>query len=492
MAEHIGIIGAGFSGLLCAYLLERLLGERVEIVIFEESRRLGGRVRTTPFPEAGVSYEAGVAELYDVVGNPHLRHLVRHLGLETRSLTGTPFFIVDDRVVHDDTELERLLGRRGMDRLRRFWEQGTALRPPADYATAGHIQDNDHAWQWRTFEEVLAEIDDPLCQWFTAMQCHSDLATEPHRTSGLFGMDNLLIDHPGYCSMYTLADGNDGLVRALADRVRSPTRRSTSVAAVDADVDRGLRVTARTDARESGELDVDALIVTLPPAGIRAIRWSDVTLQAAIDGHVRHHDHGATYLRVTLLFRRRFWRRQLPEDYFVSDAFGGATVYDQSPDDGATGVGIQSWLLGGTHARELSARSDDAIVAAVLGAMPGAIPVADDLLMRGRVDRWSGAAGVSRLPGGVPLRPLDQRHTPDPRWPQLQFVGDYLYDSTLCGALDAVLYAVTQLSERIAGRTRPVGTASDVFGAPASGTAAQAPASPAAAFFLDERFANRR
>ena len=493
MADRIGIIGGGFSGLLCAYLLERMLGERAEIVVIEQSDRVGGRVRTIHLPEVDVSYEAGVAEFYDIIGNPQLRALIRHLGLETRPLSGTPYFVVDDRVVHDDLELERSVGTRGMDRLRRFWEHGTALRPPADYALAGQMQDNLHPWQRRTFEDVLGEIDDPFCQWFTAMQCHSDLATEPPLTSGLFGMDNLLIDHPGYCSMYTLVGGNDGLVRALSSRVRSSILRSAPVASVSADVERGLRVTFRSDGDERSELDVDSLIVTLPPPGIRALQWSDDGLAAAVGEHVRHHDRGTMYLRVTLLFRRRFWRRQFPEDYFVTDAFGGVTVYDQSPDDGATGIGIQSWLLGGVNARDLSARSDDEIVAAVLAAMPSELQVRDGMLVRGCVDRWAGASGVSALPGGVPLRGLDQRHSPDPRWPQLQFVGDYLYDSTLCGTLDGVLYAVTRVGERVELRTgEPVVGARGLFAAPEAAVADESPASPSSAFFLDERFATRR
>ena len=115
------------------------------------------------------------------------------------------------------------------------------------------------------------------------------------------------------------------------------------------------------------------------------------------------------------------------------------------------------------------------------------------MLVRGCVDRWAGASGVSRLPGGVPLRPLDQRHRPDPRWPQLQFVGDYLYDSTLCGALDAVLYAVARVGERVEARTgEPVVEAPGLFAAPGADVAGVSPASPSSAFFLDERFATRR
>ncbi len=486
VAVQIGIVGGGFSGLLSAWLLERLLSDEAEIVVLEAGDQAGGRVRTTLVPEAGVSYEAGVAEFYDIAGNPQLRHLVRHLGLETRPLTGTPSFVLDGRVVHDDAELAGWLGQRGIDQVRRFWERGTALRPPADYALAGRPQDNEHPWLHRTFEDVLGEIDDARGAWFTAMQCHSDLAADPARTSGLFGMDNLLIDHPGYCTMYTLTGGNDGLIRALAAQVTSPVERSVPVTSVRADDKRGIQVRCTTTGGPQTR-DFDALILTLPPAGLRALQWADATLSDAVDTHIRHHDHGTAYLRVTLLFRRRFWRGLFPDDYFVSDAFGGVTVYDQSPDVGAAGVGIQSWLIAGTDALVLAARPDADIVAAVLRAMPSGVTVPDGALITGCVDRWTGVAGVSGLPGGVPLLPLDRRHAPDTRWPQLLFVGDYLYDSTLCGALDAVLHVVTRLAGRLSGRPLAPDAALALFAPPSGAVVASPDPVPHAAFFLEER-----
>ena len=486
MRERVGIIGAGFSGLLCAYLLEQTLGDNVDIVLFEKSDRAGGRVQTTDLSQNYPSYEAGAAEFYDIAGNSQLLNLVHHLGLGTRLLSGTPYFVVNERVVRNDLDLKNLVGRRGMDRLRRFWEQGTALRPPCDYARAGQMHDNEHPWIRLTFDEVLMEIDDPFCQWFTEMQCHSDLATEPSLTSGLFGMDNLLIDHPGYCSMYTLQGGNEGLVKALAERIGSPVLLNTPVYAIDAREDQGLHLKFGFNGEDRDEIAIDSLIVTLPPPAIRTIRWSGLRLRRAVNGHVRHHDHSTTYLRVTLFFRKRFWRRVFPEDYFVSDAFGGVTVYDQSPDDGSAGMGIQSWLLAGINARNLLPSSDKEIISTVLAAMPRRFGSLDGMLVAGFVDRWTDASGVSCLPGGVPLRSLDQRHSPDSRWPQLQFVGDYLYDSTLCGALDAVLYAVTRLGERHAVNTgKVVAAATDVFNDAASDSSPSGPDNLSSAFFLD-------
>ena len=488
--DRIGIIGGGFSGLLSAMLLEEALGGQVEIVVLEGSNRRGGRMRTTRVPGPPASYEAGVAEFYDIAGNPQLRQLVRYLNLATRPLVGRPYFSIGNQVIRDDAGLERLLGRRGIDRLRRFWADGTAGRSPADYARAGQPRDNEHPWLHRTFEHVLSEIDDPLSEWFTAVQCHSDLATEPARTSGLFGMDNLLIDHPGYCSMYTLVDGNEGLIQALSDRVRSPVLRDAPVTRVDAHPDRGFRLTCRTVDEPRHSVDLDALIVTLPPSRLRAIRWSDAALCSAVQAHVLHHDHGTAYLRVTLFCRRRFWRDQFPEDYFVSDAFGGVTVYDQSPDRDGDGVGVQSWLIAGANALELADRSDEGVVAAVLSAMPSALRVSDDVLIEGRVDRWLGAAGVSGLPGGVPLLSLEKRHIPDPRWPRLLFVGDYLYDSTLCGAVDAVLYGVGRIAEGVGGSSKLTrGGIGQLFASP-SGSVADEVRAPSCAFFLDEQVAS--
>jgi monoamine oxidase len=487
VADRIGIIGGGFSGLLCAYLLEQLYGDRVEAVIFEGSDRLGGRVRTTPLPGIDAAYEAGVAEFYDIVGNSHLRRLVRHLGLETRPLTGTPYFVVGDRVVRDEGDLEAVLGRRGMDRLRRFWGEGTRLRPPGEYALAGQPRDNGHPWLRRTFEEVLSDLDDPYTQWFTGMQCHSDLATEPPHTSGLFGFDNLLVDHPGYCSMYTLSTGNEGLVRALAERVRSTVHRAAPVVSVEASDGAGVQVTVGGDGPGAGRVEVDALVATLTPPGLRQIRWDDAMLDDAVARHLRHHDHATVYLRVTLVFRRRFWRDRFPEDYFVSDAFDGVTVYDQSPDVGNAGVGIQSWLLGGAAALAMARRSDDEILAAVRGAMPAALPEADGLLLEGHVDRWVGPTGVSGLPGGVPLQSLDERHCPDARWPQVIFVGDYLYDSTLCGALDAVLWAVSRIGRKVS----PDPSLPDPLTVFSQAGPDDSPTAPASDFFLDELVVRR-
>jgi hypothetical protein len=61
-------------------------------------------------------------------------------------------------------------------------------------------------------------------------------------------------------------------------------------------------------------------------------------------------------------------------------------------------------------------------------------------------------------------------------------VGDYLYDSTLCGALDAVVFAVNHLANDVARRAGPaLTTIEDLLAAPSS----DASSSLSASFFLD-------
>ena len=58
--------------------------------------------------------------------------------------------------------------------------------------------DNKHPWARRTCEEILNEVDDPTARKFLKAMVHTDMATEPHLTSGLNGLKNFVMDLPGY------------------------------------------------------------------------------------------------------------------------------------------------------------------------------------------------------------------------------------------------------------------------------------------------------
>jgi monoamine oxidase len=180
----------------------------------------------------------------------------------------------------------------------------------------------------------------------------------------------------------------------------------------------------------------DAVVVALPHAQLRRIEWAGERLQHAMARHVAHYDHPAHYLRVSVLFDRRFWREQFHGSWLMLDAFGGCCVYDESGANGAAGAhGVLGWLLAGADALSLCSLADDALVERVIGSLPGALQrKARPRIVEGRVHRWAGA--LSGMPGGSPLRDAAAAHQPEPiAHPRLAVVGDYLFDSTLNGVL---------------------------------------------------------
>ncbi|MFG1644846.1 protoporphyrinogen oxidase [Amycolatopsis sp. NPDC049252] len=82
--KRVAVVGAGVSGLTAAYRLRRLLGDDVEIVVFEKTRTPGGKLRTAEL--AGVPYDVG-AEAF-LVRRPEMLGLVRELGLDVVHPTG--------------------------------------------------------------------------------------------------------------------------------------------------------------------------------------------------------------------------------------------------------------------------------------------------------------------------------------------------------------------------------------------------------------------
>ena len=450
MSYRIAVVGGGFSGLISAWLLEAAGRSGIEVNIFEAASRLGGRVLTRAFSDTDISYDAGAAELYDIHGSPKLRQLVDCLGLASTPMTATPFFVDEDEVLRDEDDFRRYLGPAGFEALNGFWRRGLSLRPPEAYANAGHPSDGAHPWADVAFEEALGLIGHDKARRFTEFQVHSDVATEPDRTTALYGFDNLLIDHPGYCSMYTLDGGNETLIGALADRAGAHVELSTRVVSVAPGPGGRLQVVTAANGNGLKTESFDAVLCTLPAPELPHVHWDDPELARRVGAHVEQHDYPADYVRISALFREPLWRDEFSEDYFVSSAFDGVTVYDKTPREDDPDYGVLSWLIGGAAASRAARMNEADLLAEAIDSLPPAFDGAAEAVTASEVDRWT--AGVSRLPGGSPIGSLERRHTPDPRLPGLVFAGDYLYDATLCGALDAALYCCRHLLE-LAGRS---------------------------------------
>lgn len=455
MTPTIVVIGGGFTGLSAAYLLGLDLKGSARVVVLEGDKRPGGSVRTGMFERHGVPYDAGAAEIYDIAGSG-LSMLIRDLGLPTVRLDATPwFFLQDGSVLRSERDFVKTFGRDGVDSLSRFWRRGMGLRPFNSFLGSGGVADNRHPWSRKSFAQVLEEeIPNEKVRKLTQIQAHSDIAAEPRDTNGVFAFDNLLIDHPGYCWLKAIDGGNEQLVSRLAARVDaqnggpgSAVWTSSRVSSVTCLQDGSFSVEFdRSGARQ--ELLANFVVVALTPRDVRTIEWRPASVAESVRRHLEHHDVSTHYLRVTILTPDRRWKDVAQEDYFITDAFDGVTVYDQSrfvPRDKP--YGIMSWLLAGKSAADMSRLSDTEVCLRIRVAMP---PILSRVMggARGapidcKVDRYMNS--VSRQPGGIPILADSQKHTPcSPK--NLIFTGDYLYDSTLHGCLESATVASEMIS----------------------------------------------
>jgi monoamine oxidase len=446
---RIAIIGGGPGGLLTAYLLRQGVAAPLDVTLFESTDRLGGKVVTARFETAPVPYEAGAAELYDysLIGPDPLRELIRDLGLSTKPLHGKTV-VMDGQILRTSDDIGRHLGPGALAALEDFRRLARQLISPADYYESDWRQHNEDPLAIQRLHQLLETVPNRAARRYLSVLVHSDLATEPHQTSALYGLHNFLMNEPDYMRLYIIEDGIEALTRELARRIRQRVLLRHRVSRVEPMGKGAYRVLARHEGK-TVEDQFDAVIVALPNNWIPSIEWCGTLAEPMAVHHARY-DHPAHYLRVSLLFERPFWRDQVNESYFILDAFGGCCVYDETSRtsetfwNGEAGgpFGVLGWLLAGEAALSLSNLADCDLIDLMLDSLPW--ENAREMLLEGRVHRWVGS--VNGLPSGYPALEPELRHVPDgERNPRVLVVGDYLFDSTLNGVFDSAELAVATM-----------------------------------------------
>jgi monoamine oxidase/SAM-dependent methyltransferase len=458
--KRIAIVGGGPGGLFTARFLTEKLNDGIDITLFEAAPRLGGKVLTARFEKSGIAFEGGTAELYDysMHGRDPLRELVKELGL-----TAIPFHggavALGDRILRCADDIRRAFGMRTLAAIRAFQRQCAETLDTDDYYEGSWNKENASALSSITFEELLQRVPDEAARRYLLTAVRSDIATEPTTTNALNGIKNVLMDNHRYVKLYAIAGGLEQLITKLAPSLRAKILLRHRVRAISRS---GKNYVVHAAGKR---YPFDAVVLAVPDCYLGRISFEDGDLRRAIQAHCRYYHRPAHYLRVTALFRTPFWRRKVPGNYFMIDAFGGACVYDESSRFDTGGKGVLSWLLAGQNAMMLSNQDDDSLCRKMIHALP--CPLRDQAareLKDSMVHRWIG--GINALPGGVPQKDLQSRHLPEPnRHPDILVVGDYLFDCTLNGVMDSADYVTDVLLTRSLAERRPktVGISRDYF-----------------------------
>ena len=446
MKTQIGIVGGGLGGLLTAYHLQEKCEDVCDITILEASERFGGKILTNCFNAAPALYEAGVAELYDysMLGPDPLRELVAKLGLDTVPMDGQTVVLGNHILRHRD-DIRHFCGVNTLKAIESFRALCTQMLTPEQYYEGASRSDNEHAWARLSCQRLLEQhVLDATARKYLRVAAHSDIATELHLTNGLNGLKNFLMDVDGYIKLYSIVGGIECLSRALIARLQNPPAPNTPAVRLVCNSP-VMKVGQNTDGRyrllvrRQGDVepyDFDVVVLALPHNWLTTLEWEGDTLSRAMVKHIAHYDRPAHYLRISLLFQYPFWRPYITDSWFMSDAFNGCCVYDESARHDAGGYGVLGWLLAGNDALTFSNLDDQTLIQRVLDTLPEQLQSGRELLMEGRVHRWMGA--VNGLPGGLPVQNLKAAHVPEPdTHPGMFVVGDYLFDSTLNGVLDS-------------------------------------------------------
>ncbi len=421
---------------MTALLLEQRVKVPCDITIFEADARVGGKLLTGSFSAAPIKYEAGVAELYDYSrsGPDPLREMVAEFGFTVTPMDGQTV-VMEDRILKTPPDLRREFGDSAYQAWRQFDGFARKAISPAEYYESDWKEDNKDPLSRQKFRELLAKVEDENARRYIEVLVHSDLATEPHRTNAMYGLQNYLMNEHEYMRLYSIDGGIESLPRAIAARISARillNHRVTRVEKIPNDI---YRISFRHQGEARSE-DFDYVVVALPNNWIPAITWAGPVLAEAMHRHHEFYDYPGHYLRISVLFEKPFWRGQIAESYFMLDTFGGCCVYDEGMRSPAGNYGVLSWLLAGDAALSMSNYDDASLVEAAFDSLPRSLRDGRRYFIEGKVHRWVGT--VNGLPGGFPAREPDSRHVPEPEHhPDLFVVGDYLFDSTVNGVLDS-------------------------------------------------------
>ncbi|MEA2733726.1 MAG: monoamine oxidase, partial [Humisphaera sp.] len=292
--RSVAIIGAGFSGLACAY---ELMSAGYDVTVIEARERLGGRVLSFSDLVPGKNVEGGG----ELIGSNHPTWVAyaQQFGLEfsdvTESEDAAPIFIDGKRLTEAEEEklweeMDTVLQRMNADA-----EKVDADQPWLTPGAAALDKKSGADW-------IAAQTDvSDLCRKGCWVQQAADNGQDPARQSYLGNLTQIkgggVEKYWTESEVFRCKGGNQQLAMMLAEKIgRDRITLGLPLSAIDAG-----REKVVLTCRDGRTIEVDEVVLTAPPTTWKKIRITPA-LPAMLDPQM------GVNVKYLAAVKKRFWK----------------------------------------------------------------------------------------------------------------------------------------------------------------------------------------
>lgn len=437
--KRVVVVGAGFSGLACAYELQ---AAGYDVSVVEAQNRVGGRVRSSSDFVSGRTIEIGG----ELIGSNHPTWMTYKdtFGLSMLDLSENEEW--EQPVVLDGKRLSREEAKALLEEMDEVFAK--SLDPLAETVNADQpwLTPDAKALDQRTTKEWLEKLEcSALCRRALAIEFMSNNGQDIGKQSFLGNLTQVKghgnsASYRDESEVYRCAGGNQQLAVKLAEKIKSLTL-ELPVRSIEWGNQKVL-----VTCNDSRTLECDDVVVAVPPSVWSKIEWKPglpptLTPQMGLN------------TKWFAQLKSRFWQQQGQEQYALNDGVFNMTwegTDAQAGDDNVVFVAFS----GGPAAERARALRGDAQKAAYLAELEALYPgfeqamVGKTFFMDWPNEPWTKASYSFPAPGQITSQ---GQMLHDGLQGRLHFAGEHTC-YRFVGYMEGALYSGSQLAKRLAKR----------------------------------------